>query len=495
MHNSKLINLLKTLNKHEFKKLEKFINSPYFIKERRCFPLYNILKKDYPGFSKEEVTPKKIYSALYPERIYGDKRSVSLLLTLSSDLYKMCMQFLVQIELEKESSYTEHLLLDQLRRRKLNKEFDRVFSAAVKRRAENKTGAIDLYNNYKLYFIKGEYEKSNGNIKKVLDAYTVSGESALVFGIITAYKYTEVREICENAYNINPPYSFVPDYFNSVNSAHLVNKMKENNDPHYPAVYANYLVYNINKEPREIKHLYELKSLLENNLDDYGRTEKFILYSVLVSGLIRLENLDHNIERTKELFDVYNIMFRKGIYKYKDDETMEAATFRAVLSTAFELRKLDWAEEFINKTSTELPEKLKESMTNQAYANLYFLKGEFNKALGFVNRVNYDYPLHKIDTKTLTFRIYYELGDWEHAISLLDTTRQYVVNTKDLAKIFRERNLNFVKYASELIRRKTTGNYKDIELTLQKLKAEKTVELSGWLKRKFEELKVNQRIE
>ena len=216
---------------------------------------------------------------------------------------------------------------------------------------------------------------------------------------------------------------------------------------------------------------------------------------MLVSGLIRLENLDHNIERTKELFDVYNIMFRKGIYKYKDDETMEAATFRAVLSTAFELRKLDWAEEFINKTSTELPEKLKESMTNQAYANLYFLKGEFNKALGFVNRVNYDYPLHKIDTKTLTFRIYYELGDWEHAISLLDTTRQYVVNTKDLAKIFRERNLNFVKYASELIRRKTTGNYKDIELTLQKLKAEKTVELSGWLKRKFEELKVNQRIE
>jgi hypothetical protein len=404
------------------------------------------------------------------------------------------MQFLVQLELENERPAYEHLLLDQLRRRKLNKEYDRVFSASVKRRAENKAGAIDLYNNYKLYFIKGEYEKSNGNIKGVLDAYTVSGESALVFGMITAYKYTEVREICENAYNINPPYSFVPYYFELVNSAQLVNKMKDNNDPHYPAVYANYLVYNINKEPREKKHVYALKKLLEENLEDYGRTEKFILYSVVVSGLIRLENLDHNIERTKELFEVYNIMFRKGIYKYRDDETMEAASFRAILSTAFELRKLEWAEEFIAKTSNELPEKLKESMTNQAYANLYFFKGEFNKALDFVNRVNYDYPLHKIDTKTLTFRIYYELGDYEHAISLLDTTRQYVVNTKDLAKIFRERNLNFVKYASELIRRKTTGNYRDIELTLQKLKAEKIIELSGWLKRKFEELSLKEKL-
>lgn len=99
------------------------------------------------------------------------------------------------------------------------------------------------------------------------------------------------------------------------------------------------------------------------------------------------------------------------------------------------LRKLEWAEEFITRTSQELPEKLKESMTNHAYANLYFLKNEFNKALGYINRVNCGhYPLHKIDSKTLTFRIYYELGDYEHAFSVLDTTRQYVVNTKDLAK-------------------------------------------------------------
>ena len=489
MYNSKLIEILKTYNKQEFKKLEKFIKSPYFIKERHCYPMFNILKKRYPGFSKEKTTNEKIYEELYPGKKYGDRRSVSLLLTLSSDLYKMCKQFLVQLELESDKSVNEHLLLEQLRRRKLNKEFEREFSSASARRQKNKTGAIDLYNNYKLHFMNGEYEKSLGNIKGVWDGYTISGESALVFGIITAYKYSEIREICENAYNIKPSHSIVVDFFDSLNSSMLVEKMKENNDPYYPAVYANYLVYNINKEPKEVKYLNALKTLLAENLDDYGRTEKFILYSVVVSGLIRLENIDHNPERTKELFEVYNTMFRKGIYKYKDNENLEAAAFRAILSVAFELRKLEWAEEFITRTSGELPEKLKESMTNHAYANLYFLKNEFNKALGYINRVNYDYPLHKIDSKTLTFRIYYELGDYEHAFSVLDTTRQYVVNTKDLAKIFRERQLNFLKYASELIRRKTTGNIRDTELTLKKLTAEKALELSGWLKRKFEELR------
>jgi len=489
MHNSKLIRMLKTLDKQEFKKLDKFVKSAYFIKERHCHPLYNILKKHYPGFNAENISKEKIYEELYPGKKYGDGRSVSLLLTLSSELYRMCKLFLVQLELEAETSVSEHLLLEQLRRRKLNKEFERGFSAAAARRLKNKTGAIDHYNNYKLHFIKGEYEKSSGNIKGVLDGYTVSGESALVFGIITAYKYSEIREICENAYNIKPPHSIVVDFFDSLNSTMLVNKMKENNDPYYPAVYANYLVYNINKEPQETKYLNALRTLLAENLDDYGRTEQFILYSVVVSALIRLENADHNIERTNELFEVYNTMFRKGIYKYKDNENLEAAAFRAILSVAFELRKLDWAEEFITRTSAELPEKLKESMTNHAYANLHFLRKEHNKALGYINRVNYDYPLHKIDSKTLTFRIYYELGDYEHAFSVLDTTRQYVVNTKDLAKIFRERQLNFLKYASELIRRKTTGNKRDIELTLKKLTAEKAVELSGWLKRKFEELR------
>lgn len=154
----------------------------------------------------------------------------------------------------------------------------------------------------------------------------------------------------------------------------------------------------------------------------------------------------------------------------------------------FELRKLEWAEEFIQKTSRELPEKLRDSMTNHSLANLFFLKKEFNKALDYISRVNYDYPQHKIDSKTLTFRIYYELGEYEHAISVLDTTRQYLQKGTELAEIFRTCNLNFVKYAAELLRRKTTGSTRELLLTLNKLSAEKSVELSGCLKKKFEEL-------
>ncbi len=486
MKDSKLIQILKTFNKQELNKLSKFVNSPYFTGERRCYPLLNILKKHYPGFS---ISNEKIYEELYPGKKYGERRSVSLLLTQSSDLYKMCKLFLIQLETEADKAAGEHLLLEQLRRRKLNREFEREFKSAAERRQNNKTGAIDLYNNYRLYFLKGEYEKSAGNIRGVLEGFTVSGESALAFGIITAYKYSEIRSICENAYNIKPSHSFAVDFFSALNSRSLVEKMKAGNDPYYPVIYANYLVYMINKEPDNLAHLEALKTLLAQRPDDYGRTEKFILYSVIVSALIRLENADYKIERTQELFDVYNIMFKKGIYKYKDEEALEASAFRNILSVAFELRKLDWAEEFIEKTSAELPEKLRESMKNHAFANLHFLKKDHNKALSCINRVNFDYPLHKIDSKTLTFRIYYELGDYEHAFSVLDTTRQYVVNTKDLAKIFRERQLNFLKYASELIRRKTTGNSRDIELTLKKLNNEKAVELSGWLKRKFEELR------
>lgn len=488
MNNSKLILLLKSFNKQEFKKLGKFVRSPYFIKERKCFPLLTALSNFYPAFDPEMVTSEKIYIRLFPGKSYGDSRSVSLLLTLSSDLYRMCKSFLAVLELESDEETAEHLLLEQLRKRKLNREYEREFSKALKRRTGFNSGSIDLYNNYRLHFSNGEYQKTQGNIPGVLSAFTESGESILAFGLVTAYKYNEIRTICENSYNIKPPHSFIIDLFENLNSRQLIERLRVNNDKYYPMLYANYLIYMISKQTDELKYMEELKTLLAQRLDDYGRTEKFILYSVLVSALIRLENTNYKIEHTKELFEVYNIMFQKGIYKFRDEDTLDVSFFRNIISVAFELRKLDWAEEFIHKASRELPEKLRDSMTNNSLANLYFLKEDFNKALGYINRVNFDYPLHKIDSKTLTFRIYYELGEYEHAISVLDTARQYLQKGTELASIFRERNLNFVKYSAELIRRKTTGNIRDIDLTLKKLAAEKAVELSGWLKRKFEEI-------
>jgi len=47
----KLIQLLSSFTKEEFKEFEKFILSPYFNSSRNLHPLYLALKKYYPNLS------------------------------------------------------------------------------------------------------------------------------------------------------------------------------------------------------------------------------------------------------------------------------------------------------------------------------------------------------------------------------------------------------------------------------------------------------------
>lgn len=489
MKNSKLITILKTLNSEEIKRLGKFIESPFFMTSRNCMPLFTILKKYYPGFNENDIEKKKIYEEVYPGKQYGDSKSVSLLSTLSSELYNMCKEFVIQIELEEQSSVHEHLLLNQLRKRDLFKEFAREYSEAKERRKRDNAGAVDFYHNYMLESILSDQNHSLSDVPALLESSTSASEAALTFGILSGYKYISMKGICEHSFNYKARFSLTDAALNALDSRKMLDELKKNDHPSYPYVYANYLVYMLDKEPDNKTNYYLLKETVDKHMEHYGRTEKFILYSVLVSNIIRWENMEHDIEMTKELFGLYKKMLEMKIHKIRDNEDLEISVYRNILSTAFELREMDWAENFIAEFSDELPEGHRQTMKSYSYANLYFLKNEFEKALSYITKVQYDYLLHKIDAKILTFRIYYELGEFEHAYSVLDTTAHYLSNTKKLAPIFVERNTNFIRFANELIKKRTSGKLKDIDFILEKMNAEKAVELRGWLTRKFTELK------
>ena len=159
-----------------------------------------------------------------------------------------------------------------------------------------------------------------------------------------------------------------------------------------------------------------------------------------------------------------------------------------MLLVAFDLREYDWAEKFINKYSHELPAEQRENMKEYFLASLYLVKGDFEKALKGVNKIKYDYFLHKIDVKILLFKIYYELDSLDQAYSIMDTAKHYLIKTEELAEIYKIRHLNFLKYASELLKMRGSKSPKDAEFILLKLENEKMLESAGWLMSKMKQL-------
>jgi hypothetical protein len=269
----------------------------------------------------------------------------------------------------------------------------------------------------------------------------------------------------------------------------MLDELKINNSSLYPYIYANHQVYMMNKEPQNHEHYNKLKETIENNPENFGHTEKYMLYQALETYIVvQLEQKQHK-ENAEELFNIYKKALTLGVYKVSPDGYLEPTVFRNIFTAAKDVNELAWAEDFVNKYSPELPEEFAEGMKDYALANLHFIKGEFEKALGRIVNIKYDYPLHKIDAKVLQFKIYYELGHIEQAFNMLDTTRHYLSTANDINVMIKERNSNFIKHASELLKIKT-GSSKDAGYIIEKLKSDKAVESQSWLLSKLKEIMV-----
>ncbi len=114
MENSKLLVILRTLTKAELRELEKFISSSYFTTGRDCTELYGILKQSWPDFKGEKVQKKYVYESLYAGKTYGDKKSISVLSTISSELYRLVKEYLTYSGLKSDERGKKLLLLRNL---------------------------------------------------------------------------------------------------------------------------------------------------------------------------------------------------------------------------------------------------------------------------------------------------------------------------------------------------------------------------------------------
>lgn len=73
-------------------------------------------------------------------------------------------------------------------------------------------------------------------------------------------------------------------------------------------------------------------------------------------------------------------------------------------------------------------------MYNFSYAHLHFTKENYQSALEYIGKVNYDLFIFKMDARVLLMKIYYELSYFEQIISLLDSTSHFLRNTKEFSE-------------------------------------------------------------
>lgn len=504
MENSKLIRVLRSLSKAEMKELEKFISSPYFSTGRDCKLIFDILKRSWPEFSGVQMTKAFVYEKLYPGKSYGDKRSKSILSTLSSELYGLVLKFLTYSGLKNDNRGKKLLLLRNLLDKNLYREFDTEYHDTItdntlNENSERRGSAGNFLESFRLQYIYNEYTWKRSDMEGLYNGLKQSSDDAIAFVMITAYKFMDTKDTASVTFNIKTGQTFADILLGALDNEKMLAELKEFYPDLYTYISANHLVYMMNRDKTRVNdeslHQYrKLREVMESNSDAFGHREKYMLYQALENYMaIRLEQNQQEKDNYKELFDIYRSSLEQGVYKVSRESSIEPTVFRNILMTACDMNEFDWAADFIENYSGELPGEFAESMKSHAYATLYFNKGEFEKALKHIVNIKYDYLRHKIDAKVLQFKIFYELGDYEPAFNILDTLRHYISSSGEIASLVRTRFSAFIKYAGELLRVKSSGNNGEKKINtadeiLVRLKNENAVESGVWLLKKLEEI-------
>jgi len=91
MESSKLVSILKQFNEKEWKAFRRLVDSPYFNRRRKLLELLDLIKKARPKWAIKKLAKTYIYSKLFPNEKYVEKRLVE----MRNALVKLIEQYLL----------------------------------------------------------------------------------------------------------------------------------------------------------------------------------------------------------------------------------------------------------------------------------------------------------------------------------------------------------------------------------------------------------------
>ncbi len=447
MINSKLIEILKTFSPEELKNLEKFAKGTYFNKGRDYIPLLRILKKFYPSFNSSIPTKKCLYEKMFP----GKKYNYQMLRNMLSGLQKICEEFIVFNRIRNDRVEFNLILSNDLRNRMLLKLASRYADKSLKILSEPGLDTDYFRRSYELTQVKREIYQSLNNSKEAIESLSKEAVYFFYFFLMETSRHIEEMSVYNHNLNANFEEHLTFKLMENLNLENLTLFLSKQNYKNSKIVelFAVHIRLMIDYKNEQLFEKFRV--MLKECFDGLSRWGKYNMYLCLENACVRLQAVNEIKYRTI-LLDVYKEQLKNNLYNNSETSPMALDMFRNIIINALRLREFDWVEFFINNYINTLQSDYRENMYNFSFSLLYFEKGSFEESLRFITQLKYDTFVFKFDVRVLTLMIYYELNYIEEAISLLDSFKHFVNETKTISDYVREIHTNFIRYCNELIK-------------------------------------------
>lgn len=451
MQNTKLIQLLKSLDTSEFREFKDFVVSPVFNKNKKVIKLFDSIKNHYPDFDSALLKDEIIFRKVFP----GEKYDYFKIKNIISDLFSLGKEYLAFFHYRDVSDIKNKFLLEQLRDRSLDSIFEQTHKSYGKQLENTKIKdesyilkCLELTEEMHSFRIPKDPSSRLGFFQKELDYF-------LKYCLIRLLKFYNImlHEKLQNNYD-----------FDMKMLDEVLEYMEKNKDETNPALLIYYNIIKINMDKDE-KAFYELKKLKDVYFDEINNADIYMIFlymanycAYVFNNLGRTDFMYEHFLITKENFDKGTIILGKVLYP----------DFLNHVKIAARVKEFEWAENYISKFQHLLTEE-KDSTLKFCHGYINYLKGNLDEAMDLLSRTNFSNFIIKIQVKILLLQIYYEKEFYEQVLSMIDTFRHFLSRENSILEESKESFYDYLRIVNDLVKLKMSIDTKDVKYSLSKI--------------------------
>ena len=444
---SNTVEILKNLNKSDFKKLGDFLKSPYFNSKETIYLLYKEIEKHSPEFEKERFEYKRIY-----KKIYGGEYKEQTIKNLYSEFGGLLRKFIAHERLEQNENEYSFAVINGLSDKKCYEQSNKFIE-----QKKNKDAGTMIPHGY--YFLNNFVADSKW-IKNILAMDKISiddyhyGVNSLLDNLIslftvTLFFYAREDFLVLKAHNVKKNFDvYKTSFLESFNAEKFFSK--HNNTHEISILKIRYLAYKYVVSEMCENEYKEFEKLITDNIDNFPSEFKIECWGNLVVTLIlklipKDKKYYNNAFKISKYFDNLNLF-------NESSEKIAISLYRDVFGVALMVKEFDWAQKFIERYSVFLEEGSKENEKNYSLGRLLFQQKKYEESIEYLSKVKFHQVYEKINVRFYYLMNYIELKSYQSAISMLNSIRQFYLESKEIPEMFAVLIENSLKFFREIIR-------------------------------------------
>ena len=484
MKGHKLIELAKSLSEEELKQFVHFCRFSTYHKKSLTITFAEILLKLYPDFKPQKIRKEVIFSKLYPNEAFKQKKLYDLIYFEM----RLLEDFIAYLDF-KENTFNQnkHLIAGLRKRNHKNLFAKKLKKANTILEEQRERDNLFFYNQFLLaaesdrYFIMNNLIERNDSIREKVN------------NLDLFYLATKLKESCEMISRED----FIDEKYDLDLSRDLI-KMIENNHEKYlshPAINIYLLIFKL-FDNQEHETLYKhIKKELIKKERLFPKNEQKVLYEFLMNYCVGRINFGIN-KFMSELFNLYKHILKRDLLI--ENGQLSQWTYMNIATLGQRLNKFKWTSSFLNEYKPLLHEDHQDNAFIYNTASLHFSMKEYKKALQLLHQVEFIDATYNLGTKSILLKTYYEILDVEPFPHLIKSFQTYVRNNKLMSKNQKGIYLNMVKFTRLLfdLKLKQKVNKRSVvQADIDKIKkpvlGQKNIANISWIQEKISELQGN----